>query len=90
PILNDRKISENEDELENKIGEELMENIQLIIKDCEELVGWEAEIDERLKVKTLLIKERYKILQIINSNGGKKIVKELSYENIYEDDENVK
>lgn len=47
-----RKI---EDELENKIGEELMENIQLILKDCEELVGWESELEERLKVKTLLI-----------------------------------
>ncbi|KAF0502317.1 hypothetical protein F8M41_019837 [Gigaspora margarita] len=65
-----RKI---DDELENKIGEEFMENIQLILKDCEELVGWEAEIEERLKVKILLIKERDKILQIINSNDGKKL-----------------
>ncbi|CAG8773694.1 23726_t:CDS:2, partial [Dentiscutata erythropus] len=75
-----KEFQKIEYELEDKLGEGFMENIQLILKDCEELVVWETELEERLNAKTLLIEEREKTLQIISGNDKENIVKELHNE----------
>jgi Leucine-rich repeat (LRR) protein len=63
-------------ELREKQGKEFMEKLQLILKDCEELVSWELELEERLKGRAFLIEEQKQILkQITYSSKNEELVK---------------
>jgi hypothetical protein len=65
-----------EDELESKVDEETMNEIQRILTDCEELVNQEIELEKKLNSKTQLIESQKQILQITNDEDERKIVQE--------------
>ncbi|CAG8611757.1 12848_t:CDS:2, partial [Racocetra fulgida] len=65
-----------EGELEGKLGEEFVENLQLILNDCEELVRWETELDEIPEGKAFLIKEQKNILQTTDDSKNRRFVEQ--------------
>jgi len=58
------------DELEVILGGSLEEEIESSLADCEELVGWELELEKRLKGKTFLIEKQKQTLLKITDDGN--------------------
>ena len=55
-------------ELEEKIGEEQMEKVEFILNDCEDLIHWDIELDEKISKRNEVIKESGKVIQKIVNN----------------------
>ncbi|WNE40080.1 MAG: Serine/threonine-protein kinase PknD [Mycoplasmataceae bacterium] len=60
-----------EDELEDRLGEEFVEKLQPILNDCEKIVIWEVELEERLAQKALCIEKWNQNVKKINANQEK-------------------
>lgn len=65
-------------ELRKKLGTEFTKKLQPILSDCEKIILWENELEERLNKKALLIEVQRKnpILQITGNNESKEFVLE--------------
>ena len=68
----ERECNRIKDDLEEKLGEEFVEKIQFILTDCEMLVNYELELEERLKGKTFLIEEQKQALKQITDGSEEK------------------
>jgi len=61
-------------ELEEKIGEEQMEKVEKVLTDCEDLIHWDIELDEKIiKRDEVIDQSQQKIQTIVNNfnvSGG--------------------
>lgn len=70
-----KKCQKIEDELEDKLDETTMNEMQLILTNCEELVQQELELEKKLNQKSYLIENHKKIaLQITDNSEVQRIV----------------
>ncbi|WNE41650.1 MAG: hypothetical protein AM1032_000390 [Mycoplasmataceae bacterium] len=72
----EKKYKEIEDKLEERLSEDVMNEIQQIMTDCEDLAIQEVELESRLKDKTFCLEQQEQTLKQISDNKEEKLIVE--------------